>query len=101
MNYSFPSGGKTCDVTFRLLCKYLATRPIYIPVMPLALSLLMCYDVASLRLVHGVRPLLGGSGVLFSVYMFWSYTNRCVLPQGCSIMFYGSCVRGGGGVLFS
>ena len=60
---------------------------VYIPVMPLALSVLMCYDVAGLRLVRVIRPFLGGSGVLFSVYMFWSYTDRCVLPRGCSIMF--------------
>ena len=62
---------------------------VYIPVMPLALSVLMCYDVTSLRLVHAVRPLFRGIRcfMLPYIYMFWSYTNRCVLPRGCSIMF--------------
>ena len=110
VNVSFPSGGKTCDVTFRLLCKYLATRPdnliirrlkllmcVYIPVMPLALFVYMCYDVASLWLVRVVRPLFRGIRCfILCIYVLVLYRPLC-FASGRSIMFLRLVCSGGGG----
>ena len=53
---------------------------VYIPVMPLAISVHMCYDVASLRLVRAVRPLFRGDPVLYSLYICFGLIQ--------TVMFY-------------
>ena len=108
MNFSFPSGGKTCDVPFGLLCKYLATRPdnliirrlkllmcAYILVMPLALYVPMCYGVASLRLVRVVRPLFRGIlCFILCINVLVLYRPLC-FTSGRSIMFLRFVCSGG------
>ena len=63
--------------------------------MPLALFVLICCDVASLRLVLVVRPLFMGIRCFILCICFWSYTGRGVLPRGRGVMFCLVRVLGG------
>ena len=86
--------------TFRLLCKYLATRPdnliirsfklpmcVYIPVMPLASSVLMCCDVASLQLVCVVRSLFRGIRCFIMCIYVLVLCRPLYFTSGHSVMF--------------